>query len=721
MTPPSVPPTPAPVRAVLFDAYGTLFDVYSVGVVAERLFPGNGERLGVLWRDKQIEYSRLTSMSGQPRSFRDCTLGGLRYAARRFALPLSDAAEAELMLTYERLTPFAENHGVLLELRRRGIRAGVLSNGDRGMLGAVVRHAGFDALLDPVLSVEGTGRFKTDPATYTLGTQALGLDAHEVLFVSSNCWDAIGATWFGYTTLWINRFGLPVDELGTAPTRIGTTLGRRARLLSFFRRLSLMTTTLPRGIEINAPMLPGFARILSAPALELVAMLHRRFEPRRQELLAARVTRAARLDAGERPDFLSETRSIREGDWKVAPVPKALQLRRVEITGPVDAKMVINAFNSGADSYMTDFEDSNSPLWTNQIQGQINIGEAIRRTLTFSQTTAAGTKRYTLNDEIATLQVRPRGWHLDEKHVTVDGKRVSGGIFDFALFMFHNAAEQLARGAGPYFYLPKLESHLEARLWNDIFVATQEALGLPQGTIKATVLIETILAAFEMEEILYELREHSAGLNAGRWDYIFSCIKKFKLDREFCLADRAKVTMTAPFIARLCAAAAEDLPQARRAGDRRHERADSDQDRPGEERDRDGRHHCRQAARRDRRLRRRLGRAPGPRGSVDEGIRGRARRQAEPVREAEARGQRERGAPARLPAREADHRSGPAHEHQRRHPLPRRLARRQRLRADSQPDGRRGPRPRSAARKCGNGSARPRACSTTAARSRPSW
>ena len=308
--------------------------------------------------------------------------------------------------------------------------------------------------------------------------------------------------------------------------------------------MSLSTLTLPAGMQINAPLRPGFEAILTLPALELVAKLHRAFEPRRQQLLAARVERSKRLDAGERPDFLAETQAIREGDWKVAPIPPALQCRRVEITGPVDAKMVINAFNSGADSYMTDFEDSNSPLWTNQIQGQINLGQAIRRTLTLE----TNGKTYKLNDKIATLQVRPRGWHLDEKHVLVDGQRVSGGIFDFALFMFHNAKEQLARGAGPYFYLPKMESHLEARLWNDVFVMTQNDLGLPQGTIKATVLIETILAAFEMDEILYELREHSAGLNAGRWDYIFSCIKKFKLDRDFCLADRAKVTMTAPFM-----------------------------------------------------------------------------------------------------------------------------------------------------------------------------
>ena len=224
------PPSRAP-RAVLFDAYGTLFDVYSVGVVAERLFPGMGERLGIVWRDKQIEYTRLTSMSGQARSFRDCTRAGLRYAARRFDLALDDTAERELMGAYERLSPFAENHAVLVELRRRGIRAGVLSNGDPDMLAAVVRHAGFAELLDPVLSVEGTGRFKTDPATYALGTRALGLGAGEVLFVSSNCWDAIGATWFGYTTLWINRFGLPLDELGARPTRIGTQL---TDVLDFF-------------------------------------------------------------------------------------------------------------------------------------------------------------------------------------------------------------------------------------------------------------------------------------------------------------------------------------------------------------------------------------------------------------------------------------------------------------------------------------------------------
>jgi 2-haloacid dehalogenase len=225
---------PAP-RAVLFDAYGTLFDVYSIGAAAERMFPGHGERLAVLWRDKQIEYTRLTSMSGQPRSFRDCTRAGLRYAARRFGLPLDDSAERELMGGYERLALFAENRAVLVELQRRGVRAGILSNGDPDMLDAVVRNADLTGLVDPVLSVEGTGRFKTDPATYALGTRALGLDPADVLFVSSNCWDAIGATWFGYTTLWINRFGLPLDELGARPTRTGTQL---TDVLDFFASAS---------------------------------------------------------------------------------------------------------------------------------------------------------------------------------------------------------------------------------------------------------------------------------------------------------------------------------------------------------------------------------------------------------------------------------------------------------------------------------------------------
>ncbi|MDO8786969.1 MAG: malate synthase A [Sulfuritalea sp.] len=302
---------------------------------------------------------------------------------------------------------------------------------------------------------------------------------------------------------------------------------------------------LPAGIQVNAPITAEYARILTPQALALVAKLHRAFEPRRQELLKARVARQARIDAGDMPDFLPETKHIRDSDWKIAPLPKALERRRTEITGPVEAKMIINAYNSGADSYMSDFEDSNSPKWDNLIQGQINLYQAIRRELSFRN--EAG-KEYKLSDQIATLQVRPRGWHLDEKHVLIDGQRVSGGVFDFALFLFHNAKEQIARGAGPYFYLPKMESHLEARLWNDVFVMAQDAIGLPQGTIKATVLIETILATFELEEILYELRDHSAGLNAGRWDYIFSCIKKFKRNKDFCLANRGAITMEVPFM-----------------------------------------------------------------------------------------------------------------------------------------------------------------------------
>lgn len=304
-------------------------------------------------------------------------------------------------------------------------------------------------------------------------------------------------------------------------------------------------TTYSAGIEISGDITPAFAEILTPAALDLVAKLHRAFEGRRQELLANRKLRQAELDAGKLPDFLPHTQAIRDGDWKIAALPAALHRRRVEITGPVERKMIINAFNSGADSYMTDFEDSNTPNWYNQIQGQINLRDAIRRQIDF---VAENGKAYKLADQIAVLQVRPRGWHLDEKHVHIDGKRVSGGIFDFALFLFHNAKEQIARGAGPFFYLPKMESHLEARLWNDVFVMAQQEIGLPQGTVKATVLIETIVAAFEMEEILYELREHSAGLNAGRWDYIFSCIKKFKSNTDFCLADRKNITMTVPFM-----------------------------------------------------------------------------------------------------------------------------------------------------------------------------
>jgi len=299
------------------------------------------------------------------------------------------------------------------------------------------------------------------------------------------------------------------------------------------------------GIEITAPVTPEYAAILTADAVAFAARLQRAFGPRRTELLARRVARQVRFDAGELPDFLKETQATRDGDWTCDPVPADVRDRRVEITGPVDRKMIINALNSGANVFMADFEDANTPRWDNNIQGQINLRDAIRRRIDYVSPEG---KAYRLNERTATLFVRPRGWHLPEKHVIVDGEPVSGGIFDFALYCFHNAKELVARGSAPYFYLPKLESHLEARLWNDIFVMAQDDLGIPRGTIKATVLIETILAAFEMDEILYELRHHSAGLNAGRWDYIFSCIKKFRSNRDFCLADRALVTMTTHFM-----------------------------------------------------------------------------------------------------------------------------------------------------------------------------
>ncbi len=299
-------------------------------------------------------------------------------------------------------------------------------------------------------------------------------------------------------------------------------------------------------MEILLPLGLGFDRILTPEALKFIAELHRRFEGQRKELLAARVKRQKRLDAGEKPDFLPQTKEIREGEWAVAPLPADLLDRRVEITGPVDRKMIINALNSGARVFMADFEDSNTPTWTNQIEGQINLADAVRRKITYED--PASQKAYKLNEKTAVLLVRPRGWHLDEAHVRVDGTSVSGSIFDFGLYFFHNAKELLARGSGPYFYLPKMESHLEARLWNDIFCHAQDALGIPRRSIKATVLIETILATFELHEILYELREHSSGLNCGRWDYIFSFIKKFSHDAQALLPDRGRVTMTTHFL-----------------------------------------------------------------------------------------------------------------------------------------------------------------------------
>jgi malate synthase len=303
-------------------------------------------------------------------------------------------------------------------------------------------------------------------------------------------------------------------------------------------------TEVAAGVELRAPVEGRDEEILSPDALAFVAELHRRFDVTRRELLAARVERQERIDAGELPDFLPQTREIRESDWRVAPVPADLQDRRVEITGPVDRKMVINALNSGARCFMADFEDANAPTWRNNLDGQANLTDAIERTIELD----TGEKTYRLGDDPAVLIVRPRGWHLPERHVLVDGAEVSGSLFDFGLYLFHNGRRLLDKGSGPYLYLPKLESHLEARLWNDVFDAAEEELDLPPRTIKATVLIETILAAFEMEEILYELRDHMAGLNAGRWDYIFSIIKKFRENKEFVLPDRVQVTMTVPFM-----------------------------------------------------------------------------------------------------------------------------------------------------------------------------
>ncbi|HTC17809.1 MAG TPA: malate synthase A [Stellaceae bacterium] len=310
--------------------------------------------------------------------------------------------------------------------------------------------------------------------------------------------------------------------------------------------MSVAAQMTAKGVEIKAPIRPGYETIVSAEAVAFIAELERKFGPERRRLLKFRAETQARLDAGWRPDFPAETGNIREADWVVAPLPKDLLDRRVEITGPVDRKMVINALNCGANVYMADFEDANTPSWDNLIEGQLNLIDAVKRTITFDDPESK--KHYTLNAKTATLLVRPRGWHLPEAHVWVDGEAMSGALFDFGLYFFHNAKELVKRGTGPYFYLPKMENRFEAKLWNDIFLYAQKALGLPKGTIKATVLIETILAAFEMDEILYELKDHSSGLNCGRWDYIYSFIKKFAEDPKAVMPDRALVSMTTHFL-----------------------------------------------------------------------------------------------------------------------------------------------------------------------------
>jgi malate synthase len=299
-----------------------------------------------------------------------------------------------------------------------------------------------------------------------------------------------------------------------------------------------MTTTTSLNAKVES-------EILSPAATQFLERLAREFEPRRRDLLAARCVRQQQIDAGEFPDFLAETEHVRKKDWRVAPIPRDLIDRRVEITGPVDRKMIINALNSGANVFMADFEDSNSPTWQNNLEGQANLRDAVAGTISYLSPEG---RTYQLNPSVATLMVRPRGWHLDESHFTVDGKPISASLFDFGLFFFHNSRELVDQGTGPYFYLPKMESHLEARLWNDVFCLAQDELGIPRGTIRATVLIETILAAFEMDEILYELRDHSSGLNCGRWDYIFSFIKKFRNRRDFVLPDRSTVTMEKHFL-----------------------------------------------------------------------------------------------------------------------------------------------------------------------------
>jgi malate synthase len=308
----------------------------------------------------------------------------------------------------------------------------------------------------------------------------------------------------------------------------------------------IQSAVAPAGVVVHGTLEPRFAEILTPEALAFVAALHRRFDTRRVELLQARAARQARLSAGELPDFLPETRKIRESQWQVAPIPEDLMNRRVEITGPVDRKMIINALNSGANVFMADFEDANSPTWHNNLEGQLNLADRWQHSIDFKD--SATGKQYALSPKPAVLLVRPRGWHLMEPGVTVDGAVVAGGLFDFGLYFFHNVRAQLAKGTGPYFYLPKLESHLEARLWNDVFVFAQSQLGIPNGTIKVTVLIETLPAAFEMDEILYELRDHMAGLNCGRWDYMFSFIKKLRANKAYVLPDRSQVVMGKAFL-----------------------------------------------------------------------------------------------------------------------------------------------------------------------------
>ena len=387
--------------------------------------------------------------------------------------------------------------------------------------------------------------------------------------------------------------------------------------------------TTQASLELKGAIETGFEEVLTADALEFVAELQRQFGSTRRELLEARARRRARLAAGDSLEFLPHTQEIRDGDWKVSPVPADMQQRWVEITGPTDRKMTINALNSGADGFMADLEDANAPTWHNMVDGQINLRDAIDGTITYD---GSDGRHYELGEHPATLLVRPRGWHLFERHLLVGSEPVAGALFDFGLYFFHCARRLLAKGSGPYFYLPKLESHVEARLWNDVFCFAQDALGIERGTIKATVLIETLPAAFEMDEILYELREHSAGLNAGRWDYIFSAIKCFRERPEMVLPDRVKVTMTVPFMrayTELLAATCHRRGAHAMGG--MAALIPSRKDRGGE-RTSTRRRPCGQGARGRPGLRRHVGRAPRSRARRTRGVRARPERGPEPAR-----------------------------------------------------------------------------------------
>ncbi len=388
------------------------------------------------------------------------------------------------------------------------------------------------------------------------------------------------------------------------------------------------------GVTVQGAMDRRYDEILTAPALAFVADLHRKFDATRQDLLRKRMDRQHRFDAGELPDFLAETRDVRERDWKIGAIPKDLLDRRVELTGPVDRKMVINALNSGAEVYMADFEDACSPTWANLIDGQINLKDRWSGKLDFTDPQTK--KSYKLGNKLATLIVRPRGWHLVEEHVLVDGAPVAGALFDFGLYLFHNAKSALKQKSGPYFYLPKLENHLEARLWNDVFVHAQGKLGLPRGTIKSTILIETLPAAFEMDEILYEQRDHITGLNCGRWDYIFSFIKRLGRNKRFLTPDRGVMGMDRSF---LRAYSLLLIKTCHRRGAYRHGRhggADPGARRSAEERDRFCQGARRQGARGQRRPRRHLGGAPGPGAGGEASVR-QDHEGAEPAREAPPR------------------------------------------------------------------------------------